>query len=159
LADGAACTSAAQCVSNACTAFYVDADGDQYGAGAATMFCGTTAPTGYAAKGGDCCDSNPAINPGAGFQTTIGTCNGNTTWDYNCDGTVETQKTGTVAVPNGCAPGAVCGNCTAAPNVIVPIVQTCGAYTPGTACAAECPSPPAPGCTGVPVQTVQQACR
>jgi hypothetical protein len=160
MADGTACMRAAQCSSNACTPFYLDGDGDHYGAGAATNFCGTTAPTGYAAQGGDCCDTNPTINPGAAFQTTIGTCNGNTTWDFNCDGVIETQKSGTVAVPNGCAPGATCASgCPPAPNAIVPIVQTCGDWTTGAACAAACPSPPAPGCIAPTVQAVQQACR
>jgi len=137
----------------------VDGDGDHYGAGAAASFCGTTAPTGYAIQGGDCCDSNPEINPGADFQTAIGSCNGNPTWDYNCDGMIETQKAGTVSVPNGCAIGATCANgCTANANIDKAIDQTCGAYTTGQACAAACPSPPAPGCMSPSVNTVQQAC-
>ncbi len=96
-ADGQACSLPADCASGACTAFYVDLDGDGYGAGQAHGFCGSTAPIGYAAQTGDCCDTatNLAvaklIHPGADFQTTSagGICN--ITWDYDCSGTVETQ--------------------------------------------------------------------
>ena len=95
LNDGQSCSVASQCVSNKCTPFYVDQDGDGYGTGQATGFCGTSAPVGYAAQNGDCCDTatNIAvaklIHPGAGFQTTSagGVCN--ITWDYNCSGAVE----------------------------------------------------------------------
>ena len=80
-----------------CTPFYVDVDGDGYGAGQAMGFCGTTPPVGYSAQSGDCCDSAPnlaiakLIHPGADFQTTSagGTCN--ITWDYDCSGAVESN--------------------------------------------------------------------
>ena len=71
--DGQSCSVASQCVSNTCTPFYVDQDGDGYGTGQATGFCGTTPPVGYAAQTGDCCDTatNIAvaklIHPGAGL--------------------------------------------------------------------------------------------
>ena len=95
LNDGQSCSVASQCVSNKCTPFYVDQDGDGYGTGQATGFCGTTPPVGYSAQTGDCCDTatNIAvaklIHPGAGFQTSSagGLCN--ITWDYNCSGAVE----------------------------------------------------------------------
>ncbi len=158
-ADGTQCTRAAQCASNVCTSFYLDGDGDHYGAGSAVGFCGTTAPAGYAAQNGDCCDSNALMNPGADFQTTIGNCNGTTTWDYNCDGTIEPQKTGTVSIPNGCAPGSSCASCISSPNVLQVITQTCGAWTTGIVCANACPSPPAPGCVNMTVDIIQEACR
>jgi hypothetical protein len=93
--DGQPCTLATNCASHVCTAFYVDVDGDGYGTGQATSFCGTTAPVGYASQNGDCCDSatNLAvaklIHPGADFQTTSagGVCG--ITWDYNCSGQTE----------------------------------------------------------------------
>ena len=95
--DGERCALASDCASGACTPFYVDLDGDSYGAGQALGFCGTTAPVGYAAQSGDCCDTatNLAvakmIHPGADFQPTSagGVCN--ITWDYDCSGKVETN--------------------------------------------------------------------
>ena len=107
--DGQSCNLATDCASNTCTAFYVDVDGDGYGAGQAMGFCGTTAPVGYAAMNGDCCDNAPnlaiakLIHPGADFQTTSagGVCN--ITWDYNCSGEVETA-------------GQSCSSCTAYPD-------------------------------------------
>jgi Dickkopf N-terminal cysteine-rich region len=104
LDDGQKCSSAGQCVSGVCNNFYVDADGDGYGTGAAVGFCKiTAAPAGYATANGDCCDSNTAIHPGAGFQTMEGACNGVVTWDYNCDGIVETQAQGV-----NCGPTPAC---------------------------------------------------
>jgi len=95
--DGQPCTLPSQCASSVCSPFYVDADGDGYGAGSPVGFCGTATPIGYASQNGDCCDdaSHPVakmIHPGAGFQTSsaAGVCN--VTWDYDCDGTVETSK-------------------------------------------------------------------
>jgi hypothetical protein len=93
--DSQPCSLAAQCASNVCTAFYVDQDGDGYGSGTAKGFCGTTAPVGYSAKNGDCCDDPDhlsiaqLIHPGADFQTSSagGICG--ITWDYNCSGAVE----------------------------------------------------------------------
>jgi hypothetical protein len=113
LNDGQQCALVAQCASGACTPFYQDVDGDGYGSGAATGFCGTTTPIGYAAQTGDCCDnaSNLAlaklIHPNAGFQTTSagGVCG--VTWDYDCDGTVETS------LSNGeCGSASVYPSCT-----------------------------------------------
>ena len=42
--------------------FYVDADGDGYGAGAPSEGC--TQPVGTSVRGGDCDDTNPSRNPG-----------------------------------------------------------------------------------------------
>ena len=46
------------------TTYYVDADGDGYGTTEEDL-CSATAPAGYATVGGDCDDTNTAINPGA----------------------------------------------------------------------------------------------
>jgi hypothetical protein len=95
--DGERCALSSDCASAVCTPFYIDLDGDTYGAGQAVGFCGTTPPVGYAIQSGDCCDTatNLAvakqIHPGADFQTTSagGVCN--ITWDYDCSGTVESN--------------------------------------------------------------------
>jgi hypothetical protein len=108
LNDGQSCSVASQCVSNNCTPFYVDQDGDGYGTGQATGFCGTTPPVGYSAQTGDCCDTatNIAvaklIHPGAGYQTTSagGVCN--ITWDYDCSGSTDVNPAfGTGQCANG----------------------------------------------------------
>ena len=134
LNDGQSCSVASQCVSNKCTPFYVDQDGDGYGTGQATGFCGTTPPVGYSAQTGDCCDTatNIAvarlIHPGASYQTTSagGVCN--ITWDYNCSGTVEKN-------------GQSCGACTAFPNCSCVLTdfpdQDCGTHVETAACLAE----------------------
>jgi hypothetical protein len=59
--------------------YYVDGDGDGYGAGVATSSC--VAIPGSVLVAGDCDDINPAINPGATEQ-----CNG---IDDNCNGLVD----------------------------------------------------------------------
>ena len=59
--------------------YYVDADGDGYGAGAATFAC--TAPNGYVTTNTDCNNTNAAVHPGA---TEV--CNG---IDDNCNGVAE----------------------------------------------------------------------
>ena len=158
LNDGLACTLGSQCASNACTVYYHDGDGDGYGAGTPSNFCGTAALVGYATQGGDCCDDNAVINPGADFHTTIGSCDGVTTWDYNCNGTAEPQKTGSISVPNGCVSGASCTSCTANPMVEQLVVQTCGAWTTGTICiSAACSA--TSQCMAPTAEVYQQACR
>ena len=95
--DGQPCAIALDCASGLCKGFYLDVDGDGYGAGPPVGFCGSTAPIGYASMNGDCCDNatNIAvaklIHPGADFQTTSagGVCG--ITWDYDCSGTVESN--------------------------------------------------------------------
>ena len=160
LNDGLACTLASQCASNACTLYYHDGDGDGYGAGTPSNFCGTATLVGYATQGGDCCDDNATINPGADFHTTIGSCDGVTTWDYNCDGTAEPQKTGSISVPNGCVSGAACPSCTANPMTSQLVVQTCGAWTTGTVCInAACSTPQVAQCMAATADVYQQACR
>jgi hypothetical protein len=55
--------------------------------------CGSTAPSGYASRGGDCCDSNGSINPGVtDYYSQETACNGTFTWDYNCSGSAEKRK-------------------------------------------------------------------
>ncbi len=61
------------------TAWYADADGDGFGAGAEVWAC--TAPAGHAAVDDDCDDADPAVHPGAEEV-----CNG---VDDDCDGVVD----------------------------------------------------------------------
>ena len=145
LADAQACVTASQCASGACNPFYADVDGDGYGTGQPAGFCTlTAAPIGYAAQNGDCCDdaSNIAlaklIHPGADFQTTSagGICGG-ITWDYDCDGTVESNPQTITCSSDGQ------NNCTA---TVVNWAQTvcgtppagCNCSVAGTSCQAVC---------------------
>lgn len=89
LVDGQSCTAGAQCLSGVCSTLYVDSDGDGYGTSASVQQCGTTVPTGYANKSGDCCDSDRNANPGqTGWFDKADLCG---SFDYNCD-TYETPK-------------------------------------------------------------------
>lgn len=64
--------------------FYPDGDGDGFGDdAAAALHC--TAPAGFVARGGDCQDGNPAINPD---KNEI--CD---TIDNDCDGTIDDADT------------------------------------------------------------------
>jgi len=61
------------------TNYYVDTDGDGYGAGTATNAC--SQPAGYVTTNTDCNNSNAAVNPG-----TTESCN--TAYDDNCNGLI-----------------------------------------------------------------------
>ena len=60
------------------SSFYTDGDADGYGAGEAILAC--EAPSGAAARDGDCDDADPRYNPGAA-EADCADPN-----DYNCDG-------------------------------------------------------------------------
>ena len=60
--EGQSCFVPGDCASGLCSPFYVDVDGDGYGTGQAMGFCGTTAPVGYSAQSGDCCDNATNIS-------------------------------------------------------------------------------------------------
>ncbi len=61
------------------SSWWPDADGDGYGTGAGTPSC--SSPAGSALHGGDCDETNPAINPGVDEV-----CDG---IDNNCDGVID----------------------------------------------------------------------
>lgn len=67
--------------------YYLDNDGDGYGSATTTITCSSTAPQGYASRGGDCNDANAAIHPGA---TEV--CDG---VDNNCNGQIDEGVTTT----------------------------------------------------------------
>jgi hypothetical protein len=58
--------------------YYVDADGDGYGAGTAVTLEPSTAPTGYSVNSTDCDDTKALVNPGATeiFDTIDNDCDG-----------------------------------------------------------------------------------
>jgi hypothetical protein len=133
LADAQQCVTGSQCASGACNPFYRDVDGDSYGTGQAVGFCTlTTAPIGYAAQTGDCCDDAPnvaiakLIHPGADFQTTSagGICGG-ITWDYDCSGVVNSS-------PRSCGS---CDQSSCACMYADFAVADCGMLRGGGACA------------------------
>ena len=93
--DGQSCTRNADCQSRVCSSWFVDADGDGFGASSVppVKTCGTTPPSGakFATKGGDCCDSSADAFPGQTQQfgdVLPPECvlNASADHDYNCNG-------------------------------------------------------------------------
>ena len=71
--------------------WYQDADGDGYGnPSVTTQAC--SQPAGYVSNNTDCYDSNANAHPGqTGY---FGTNRGDGSFDYNCDGSIETDRGG-----------------------------------------------------------------
>jgi hypothetical protein len=109
LKDGQTCATAAQCANGSCLISYLDADTDGYGVATTITRCDLTPPSGYAARAGDCCDSDNNARPNQTTpSTTRNACN---SFDWDCDGTEE--RTSTVAFC-GCqtiGTTTVCGPC------------------------------------------------
>lgn len=78
---------------NYCGMAYRDADGDGYGVGSQVYTCESV---GYAARNGDCCDSDSYAFPGQTLYTDIPNRCGS--FDYSCDGVITKQSNG----PTGC---------------------------------------------------------
>jgi hypothetical protein len=106
-------------LSGVCSAFYVDGDGDGYGVGVGVSQCGTTPPTGYANKAGDCCDSDKTAYPGS--PTTSATADACGSYDYNCDGHETPVSNG----PTNCG----------TPTCVLSTDGTTCVYTGGCTCA------------------------
>jgi hypothetical protein len=114
LCGGVACPAG-----KACITWYLDQDGDGYGASSAfdKQGCEGQAPSDPGGKTYrpssdpiDCDDSNSNVRPGQTqwFTTPYGTNN----WDYNCSGTVEYQYGTTSATTCAlCCPGGPCPLC------------------------------------------------
>jgi hypothetical protein len=131
LVDGQSCTTGTQCLTGVCSTFYVDGDGDGYGTTAAVQQCGTTVPTGYANKSGDCCDSDANAHPGqTAYFTTADACG---SFDYNCDGQETKQLNGpapgTCGGPPTCA--VVSGVCTYVSGCTCGGSNPCSTFNPG----------------------------
>jgi hypothetical protein len=123
-----------------CSTFYVDGDGDTYGSNAFVQECGTTIPTGYANRSGDCCDSDANAKPGqTNTYSTPDVC-GN--FDYNCD----KQETPKINLPaDGTCGSPLCsistdgvcqdfGGCTCIGSDGLP---TCDTFSTATVCGAQ----------------------
>jgi hypothetical protein len=93
-ADTHPCSTACECTSAVCNPYYYDNDGDGFGAGAASYFCGSTGPTNYRSQNGDCCETDNRAFPGttAWYSSTRTGCGG---YDFDCD-TVEEERYTTV---------------------------------------------------------------
>jgi hypothetical protein len=143
------CESADECASGACSAFYMDTDGDGFGA-APISVCGSRAPVGYVATPGDCCDTDANARPGQ--ENYYGTprigCGG---YDYNCANGEERRDT-TVKILFGCWVGVgwyvygdPCLNDCAAigyPSCLEDCIPSCGAtalWEEGTSPPLMCP--------------------
>lgn len=98
LRDGQGCVASDECASGACRTYYPDQDGDSFGVTSAPESfsrCDATPmpPSGFAAAGGDCCDSDPGAKPSVvAYFTSRNRCG---TFDWNCNGAEERQGTQT----------------------------------------------------------------
>lgn len=89
--DGQTCAAAAECASDDCTTFYLDADKDGYGSTGTVKVCGATPPSGYVSNDDDCCDSDAAARPGQEeFFSRVRTgCGG---YDFDCNDDEELER-------------------------------------------------------------------
>ena len=129
--DGSPCDADSDCISNECSTFYADSDGDDFGAASSgtRSICGVNAPSGdWVANNSDCCDSDAEANPnydsGARDYAAQG-CN----FDWNCDG----DETPSIAMPGSdrCLNYTTQATC---PGVVFGSDTACGVETGGTAC-------------------------
>jgi len=91
------CDPASGCTFSSLRAWYPDGDGDGYGRHAEPV-CSLTRPDGHADNDGDCCDSDPDINPDhSAYHSAPYLCDPSPSappsYDYNCDGTAEIHWT------------------------------------------------------------------
>jgi hypothetical protein len=112
LSDPARCSQNRDCLGEVCSTVFFDQDGDRFGDSLTTVgACGNSLPTGFVARGGDCCDIDALAFPRAA-PSTIGLPNRNAcdSFDYNCDG-VATSIGAQVRVFQDCT-GLSIANCT-----------------------------------------------
>lgn len=100
--DGDTCTGPGDCASGACTRWFVDVDGDNFGGSVSSTACGVNTPPftplsvgSYVARDGDCCDIqdvqarlvNPGAAPSSGTAIPVACVDAETpAFDNNCDG-------------------------------------------------------------------------
>ena len=140
LNNGQSCTTGSQCLTGTCSTFYQDVDGDTYGSNASIQQCGTTVPTGYANRSGDCCDSDARAKPGQ--TNTYSTADNCSSFDYNCDGQVTIKVN--LPADGSCgsplcsfSPSGECkdyGGCTCIGSDGLP---TCDTFSTATVCGAQ----------------------
>lgn len=113
---------------------YVDSDGDSYGTGAGTFSSGSC-PSGYASRGGDCCDSDNKSYPGASADWAWGyQANACGSYDRNCDGIVEKYTKYCYTVSN-CTLSGGAGTCGGYQQACANLVQmACGASSQRYSC-------------------------
>jgi len=128
-----------------CNSYYRDADIDGYGVTTATKVC-YSAPSGYVATSGDCCDVagvGKSFHPGVTTWYGKGTnCTGvGNTWDYNCSGTAERENSYGYYIPSSsychytygnCLGGSLGYRCSTAEN------SPCGRTGYNYKCAGQC---------------------
>lgn len=135
--DGSPCDADSDCISNNCSTFYADSDGDEFGAASSgtRSVCGVNAPTGdWVADNSDCCDSDAEANPdydsGPRDYAAQG-CN----FDWNCD---DDETKSIAAHSNACLFYTTEATC---PNVAFSSSVACGVEEVGSACGwtgSEC---------------------
>jgi len=123
---------------------YVDSDGDGYGAGGYTQFCGTI-PGGYTSDDSDCYDGNSYAHPYSYYWSSYN--RGDGSYDYNCDG----QQTEAQTQTGGGACYAPTGNyqCPVDPGLL-----SFGPMTNGW----DASSPPGCGQSGTYIQVYGNRC-
>lgn len=118
--------------------YYVDADGDGFGAGT-KVGDACTAPAGHSTKLGDCLDSNPSVKPTQTqfFATGYTNASGKTSYDYDCNG-VEENVPGHAfgACDSTCRTGDYVVNLRA--NAPAGANLYCGSGTVITTCSTSC---------------------
>lgn len=101
-----------------------DIDGYTSGAGAVTATLTSGGPRRNSLttlSGGDCCDTDNHVHPGAGMSMTSSSCAGAggwNAWDLNCDGTVtkSDNRTGSYSCTNASNPG--CDPCNRSYDIV-----------------------------------------
>lgn len=92
-ADGAECTTVAECAAGRCGVWYNgDEDADGYGGTASPKkYCGeTVVPPGFLSSKKDCCDTDASASPAQeAFFATPNACG---SFDYDCDGALQWER-------------------------------------------------------------------
>jgi len=133
--DGSPCNNDNECLSNDCTPFYADDDGDGFGAASSgtRKVCGSTAPAGaWVNNNDDCCDLDPEANPDySGGPRDYGVSGCTRPFDWNCDGE---EKPNTPIPPDpsvGCPFYTTAETC---PSLVITAPTACGEQGPSAAC-------------------------